>query len=335
MEEQAKSKKQLINELMLSRQRIHELEKAESEHKQVEQALRTSQERLELALRSSKAGTWDMDVAADRVMWDDQLHALLGMAAGSFSGKQEDFLSLLHPDDRERVRNQINAAAKRGAEYETTYRVILPDSSMRFIADRGNVCRDDTGRAVRMIGVSLDITELKKAEEAQEESWQKLKAIIDFLPGATFVINREGKVIAWNRAIEEMTGFKAVDMLGKGNYEYALPFYGERRPILIDLVLRREEEFEAKYMNIERKGTMLAGETYVSALRGDVAYLLGTASSLCDSKGNLIGAIESILDITEHKQAGEDLRRYADHLEELVTECTARLAEVNEQPHAN
>ena len=63
------------------------------------------------------------------------------------------------------------------------------------------------------------------------------ESLIDFLPDATLVIDREGNVIAWNHAMEEMTGVQAKDILGKGDYEYALPFYGERRPILIDLVL--------------------------------------------------------------------------------------------------
>ena len=60
------------------------------------------------------------------------------------------------------------------------------------------------------------------------------------------MIDREGRVIAWNRAIEEMTGIAAKDMLGKGDHEYAVPFYGERRPILIDLVLQHRAEMEAQ-----------------------------------------------------------------------------------------
>src|SRR5208283_962366 len=86
------------------------------------------------------------------------------------------------------------------------------------------------------------ITERKQAEKALQESRQQLANIIDFLPDATFVINNDGEVMAWNKAIEEMTGVKASEMLGKGHYEYALPFYGERRPILIDFVLKDQEE---------------------------------------------------------------------------------------------
>ena len=90
--------------------------------------------------------------------------------------------------------------------------------------------------------MSFDVTDRKRAELALQESEQKLANIIDFLPDATLVIDKEGQVIAWNRAMEEMTGIKAEDMVGQGNYEYALPFYGKRRPILIDLVLQPREE---------------------------------------------------------------------------------------------
>jgi len=81
------------------------------------------------------------------------------------------------------------------------------------------------------------IFERLAAEDALKDSERRLGDIIDFLPDATFVINRDGIVIAWNRAIEKMTGVKAADILGRGNYDYALPFHGERRPMLIDLVL--------------------------------------------------------------------------------------------------
>ncbi len=174
-------------------------------------------------------------------------------------------------------------------------------------------------------------SELKQTEEALKESQQQLADIINFLPDATFVIDREGKVISWNRAIEEMTGIKSEDILGKGNYEYALPFHGARRPILIDLVLQPQEELEARYESIERKESVLAGEAYMPALKGGAAYLFGTASILRDSKGNIVGAIESIRDITERKRAEEELDRYRNRLEDLVKERTVTLAKVNEQ----
>jgi PAS domain S-box-containing protein len=75
-------------------------------------------------------------------------------------------------------------------------------------------------------------------------SQQHLSQIINFLPDATMVIDLEGKIIAWNRAIEDLTGVKAEYMLGKGDYEYAIPFYGKRRPVLIDMVGQLDNEIE-------------------------------------------------------------------------------------------
>lgn len=96
-----------------------------------------------------------------------------------------------------------------------------------------------------------------------------LSEIIDFLPKATFVIDVEGKVVAWNQAMVEMTGVKTEDILGKGNYEYALPFYDERRPLLIDLVLNPDKKIEDTYDFIKKLGNITTAEINVS-LRGGV-----------------------------------------------------------------
>ena len=95
-----------------------------------------------------------------------------------------------------------------------------------------------------------DITERKKAEEEIKNSQQRLAQIIDFLPDPTWVVDNEGKVVRWNKAIEKLLNVKAENMVGKGNYEHALPFYGERRPVLIDLVRNWQPEYEEKYLSV-------------------------------------------------------------------------------------
>ena len=82
----------------------------------------------------------------------------------------------------------------------------------------------------------------KRSEKLVQDAERRLNDIINFLPDATFAIDSEGQVIAWNRAIEEMTGTSARDMIGKGDHEYSIPFYGERRQILIDLVSLPDED---------------------------------------------------------------------------------------------
>ena len=161
----------------------------------------------------------------------------------------------------------------------------------------------------RSLASLLDITERKEMEKCLKESQQWLTDIIDFLPDATFVIDIHGRVIAWNRAMEDMTGITAEEMLGKGDYEYALPFYGEHRPILIDLALKPQQEIEKQYLYVTKRDRILAGEVHSSTLRQRGAYLSGKASVLHDSKGCVVGAIESIRDITERKRVEQALAR--------------------------
>ena len=136
-----------------------------------------------------------------------------------------------------------------------------------WIQESSQIICNEHGDIDFIYGTFIDITERKQAEEAARESERRILDIIDFLPDATLVIDRKGTVIAWNRAIEAMTGVKSQDILGKGNYEYALPFYGERRPILIDYVFKKEEDYRAKYANLSRRGEVLCGEAHVPQLR--------------------------------------------------------------------
>jgi PAS domain S-box-containing protein len=215
------------------------------------------------------------------------------------------FPEFIHPDDRSMVvENYRRRTANEAAPPRYAFRVVTPEGIVKWVEIHATLIEWQGKPAT--LNLLTDITDRKKAEEALLESEQRLMDIIDFLPDATLVINREGKVVAWNKAIETMTGILTKDMIGKGDYEYALPFYGSRRPILIDLILKADRGIESKYNHIEKKGRVLNGEAYMPNMRGGSVYLMGSAAVLYDSAGNVFGAIESIRDITEQKQA-EDL----------------------------
>ncbi|MDQ1261275.1 MAG: Histidine kinase [Euryarchaeota archaeon] len=156
---------------------------------------------------------------------------------------------------------------------------------------------------------------LRKEYERRKESEEQLAHIIDFLPDATFVIDCAGKVIAWNRAIEEMTGAAKDEVIGKKGFAHAIPFYGNARPILIDLIFMDRKDIEKEYDFVLRKGDQLMAEVFVPLLyKGRGAYLWGIAAPIYDSKGNMVGAIESIRDITERKQIEEALLKTSEDL---------------------
>jgi len=154
--------------------------------------------------------------------------------------------------------------------------------------------------------------ELIRKDLVLQDTKNRLDDIIAFLPDATFAIDREGMVIAWNRAMEEMTGVMAEDMMGKGNYEYSLPFYNERRPMLIDLALTGDETIADRYPTISRKGSFLySSEIFLPHFyQGRGGYFWFTSCPFFDHDGNITGAIECIRDITDRKRVEEALEKH-------------------------
>lgn len=176
-----------------------------------------------------------------------------------------------------------------------------------------------------------------KARQELLDTRQLLTAVIDFLPDATFVVDNEKKVMIWNRAIEKMTGVPKEEMIGKGDHEYTIPFYGERRKQLLDLFDIEDTELEAKYAHIRRTGETLNAETFCPVLHGGKgAYVWATGVPLYDSIGQRIGAIESIRDITERKEAEDFLRKLTHGIENsasavLITDLHGAIEYVNKK----
>ncbi len=160
-----------------------------------------------------------------------------------------------------------------------------------------------------ILAVVQDITRYKKVEEALVESERRLTDIINFLPDATFAIDREGRVIAWNRAMEDLSGVRAIDILGKGDYEYSVPFYGKRQPLLADFVLKPDRDAEKRYSFFTKEMDRLIAEPVKPLMvRGKLLYIWAKASPIYDLDGNITGVIQSVRDITAQKEAESKLK---------------------------
>ncbi|MCE1225873.1 MAG: EAL domain-containing protein [Geobacteraceae bacterium] len=176
-----------------------------------------------------------------------------------------------------------------------------------------------------------------EAEQTVQNTKQQLRDIIDFLPDATFVIDNDKKVVIWNRAMEKMTGVPKEEMIGKGDHEYTIPFYGTRRTQLLDLFDVDDEDLKAKYANIRRTGEILDAETFCPALYdGAGAYVWATGVPLYDANGQRIGAIESIRDISERKKNEDFLRKLTHGIEHsasavLITDLQGTIEYVNKK----
>lgn len=237
------------------------------------------------------------------------------------SGKEEiigrNFEEFSHPDIIEQRLEAFSKAARTGQPVyfeeslkgrihnNTIFPISAPDGELKTLAI-----------------FSEDITRWKTAEKELRASQRKLSDIIDFLPDATFVVNGNHEVMAWNRAMEQMTGVAKQDILGKKDYSYSVPFYGKKRPLLIDYFSKSAEELQTYYPNVRREETTLYTEVFCPLLyQGKGAYLWVNASAILDESGNIVGGIESIRDISVVRRAqallNENEARYRNLIESM------------------
>lgn len=146
-----------------------------TEHRRHEQQMLLSRERLRLALDAAQLGTWRRDLITGEVEWSPELERLFGLEPGSFKGSREQFLDLLHPDDRPKYIDEIQAAIQERRDYRVEFRY-LRDGQYRWMEGRGRAFYDDvSGSPVSMTGIGLDITEVKSIELALRKANQELQ----------------------------------------------------------------------------------------------------------------------------------------------------------------
>ena len=140
----------------------------------MEVALRESEQRLRLATQTGKLGVWDWDIVTNHVSWSDSLYAIHGVRPDQFDGTVEGFAAFIHPEDRHSVSEAIQHALDNDASYELEFRAIRPDGVVVWLFANATVLREG-GRPVRMLGATMDITDLKRTEEALRQSEERLR----------------------------------------------------------------------------------------------------------------------------------------------------------------
>ncbi|MGE0041914.1 MAG: ATP-binding protein [Vicinamibacterales bacterium] len=142
------------------------LQREVSDRRAVEERLRRSEERLRLAFDAGRMGTWDWELASGRLEWTGHLEEIHGLAPGTFEGTFDGFEALVHPDDRARVRATLDQAREDCADFEIEFRNPRPDGTVRWVSGRGSVICDAEGRPARMVGVGMEVTSRRRAEES-------------------------------------------------------------------------------------------------------------------------------------------------------------------------
>lgn len=260
----------------------------------------TSEEKYRRLIQTTSKGFWLISSQFVTLDVNQALYKMLGYERDEMLGK-----SIFAFVDAENKHIFSTSVTKMTEQDHRSYEIVLQSKTGKEVHCFFNATtvRDKSGEIEGSFAFVTDITERKRSEDVLKGSQWQLEDIINFLPDATLVIDKNGKVISWNHAIEEMTGIKSSDMIGKGNYEYAVPFYGERRPILVDLVLLPNEILEEHYNFIRKEKHRLMVEAEVPALRGEKRFVFATAAPIFNLKGEIVGSIESIRDLTDRRRA--------------------------------
>ena len=201
------------------------------------------------------------------------------------------------------------------ASDETPFRIIRRDGEKRSIAHSCKPVVDEKGQLVAIRGSNRDITERVKAENQLRTTEKRLSDIVDFLPDPTFVIDRQGRVIFWNRALETFTGVRSEDIVGRGDRQYAVAICGQRRPLVCDVFLDPGLDLTEYYDIILGNENRVEIEGWLDTPHANYKpYVWALAVPLYDENHELVGVIETFRDITGIKRVENMLREQSQRL---------------------
>ncbi len=283
---------------------------------QNEAALRNNEEKLKLAQSIAKLGEWSWNIASDRAEWSDQTYKIF--QAPRKEGSYQLVKSFVHPDDLDLWQKTIQQAIKKKEPFSIDFRVIRSDGETIWVHDETRTVFNEQGELVGYKGTVQDITERKRAEESLRKTQQQLQLIFNAVPAIIWQKDREGKYVAVNKALCHASGLSEEDILGKTDHEL-LP------AVIADKFVRDDRR-------ILSSGTPESGieEPYQKA-SGEYGWIRTDKMVYYDEDGNVAGTIGFALDITERKQAEEELKKSKDRLRAL----SAHIQSVREEERAN
>ncbi|MBD2231399.1 HAMP domain-containing histidine kinase [Phormidium tenue] len=264
-----------------------------------EAALRRSQQQLALAQRVAQVGYWEFDVASQGISWSEMTFRNWGLEPASAPPTYDELLQKLPPDDRDRLTQRIATAIAEGLPYQVDLRPIHPDGSVHYLDARGEPIFDDQGRVVKLMGVSMDITDRKQVELALQESETRFRQLAEAVQEGFFVYDTETAHYAYvNSAYWKIRGIDPVTAPGPDSESQ-----------WIDGIHPDDRDRIVAALGRERQGENFDQEYRYITPGGELRWLRSKAFPLFNEAGQVVRVVGTVENTTESKRTEEALRQ--------------------------
>ncbi|MEO8085738.1 MAG: PAS domain S-box protein [Bacteroidota bacterium] len=290
-----------------------------TEQQKAKENLLATSERLLLATTSAKMGIWDWDIANDIMTWDNRMYELYGIGKQHFTGAVNVWQNGVHPDDIERAGKEINDAISGIRDFDTEFKIIWPDKSVHFIEAHAIVSRDEAGVAVRMIGINIDITERKTAEEKvirlNEEvtkSEKFFKGVLENSDDMITIISPTGKTIYASPAVSKKFGYTNEECLQINIADIVHPDDALiMQEFVMRIMLHPGVPMECPLIRNRKKD-------------GSYVWVEGTLTNFLETEG-INAIVANFRDITDRKKADELLQQSQSNLKAVIENTDASI----------
>ena len=266
--------------------------------------------KLAEAQQIARLGSWEWEIATDRVIWSDELYRIYGVHPDRFPGSYGSYLDKVHADDRARVARVIETAVAERRAWSLDYRIVRPDGEVRMIHARGEVVLDDQGRPSIVRGTAQDVTENRRVEDALRAAEQLFRRAFDDAPIGMALIDLEGRWLRLNRSISQMLGRTEQELRAMRLAEISHPDdRNADRPFVKELLAGRRRSYAIEKRYLHADGRIIHVLAHVSLMHGDGERPL---YFLCQ-----------LVDITERRRAEAEQRAGEERLQAIIDNSPA------------
>ena len=252
-------------------------------------------ERLTLALDAARMGSWYWDSFTNKNIWTPYHDVIFGYEPGNGEHTYEDWSSRVHPDDLELAEAAWKTALEERVDYICEYRIVLPDSTLRWVESYGRYYYDDGGKPLRMAGTVTDITERKKAEQALQESQRRYSTLAQISPVGIYRCNTSANLVYVNQRWCDITGYTFDRVINQEWRFIIYPGDKERVEAQVERALEEKINFGCEF-RFQRPDNSLV-------------WVFAQSVPEFDTKGLFIGHVGTVTDITNQKKSEKALRQ--------------------------